>query len=263
MHNGNQGVSASSPQKPWSSGRVLTEEQRRRKREANRISQKRRKDQLAQRVESLEAQFLNLMGTIPQPHSQDAHRHGSISPGFEEEGEVEIEPRVKSIDSRRDGVSSYLPPITLLQPTYSHDYGSSVGSEHSDLEYYQRFLTSGSYVIPPAVLPVATTLSRTFNSSSAVSDFCYNLNVALFSMPTRNICIDDAENQNILIHAVLEGWQVIGESGKHCPLWTILQCVDLSISGASERIERLVLLRTVHIMLLVCILICRILSRSS
>jgi hypothetical protein len=248
MHNGSQEAGTSGQSRPWSSGRVLTEEQRRRKREANRISQKRRKDQLAQRVESLEASFLNLMGTIPLPHSQNSQVHGNAS--CEQAGEVEIEHAYNP----NDGVSPGLPSITQLQPAFPPVYGSSVRSQHSDLQYYQEFLASGSYGIPPAVLPVATTLSRTSNSSSAVSDFCYNLNIALFSMPTRRICTDDVENQNMLIHAVLEGWQIIGESGKHCPLWTILQCVDLSISGAAERIERLVLLRTVHIMLLVSVM---------
>lgn len=249
MHDGSQEASASNQPKPWSSGRVLTEEQRRRKREANRISQKRRKDQLAQRVESLETQFLNLMGSIPLPHSQDAHLPGDVS--CEQDGKKETEQTVQRIDSECDSVFSDLSSTTPLRPTISLANGSSIRSQHSDIQYYQDFLTSGSYVVPPAVLPVATALSRTSNSSSAVSDFCFNLNIALFSMPTRRVCTDDGENQNMLIHAVLEGWESVGKSGKHCPLWTILQCVDLSISGAAERIERLVLLRTVHIMLLV------------
>lgn len=68
--------------------------------------------------------------------------------------------------------------------------------------------------------------------------------------PSR-VCIDDHQNQNILIRAILEGWHILQYKNNVCPLWMIIREIDVSINMRSGLATRLTMLRGIHQLLLV------------
>lgn len=65
------------------------------------------------------------------------------------------------------------------------------------------------------------------------------------------ICMDDLQNQNMLIVAVTKGWEAVRVLNIQCPLWRAVEYVDACLFRETGTVERLALLRNVHLMVLV------------
>ncbi|KAH7306140.1 hypothetical protein BKA65DRAFT_578295 [Rhexocercosporidium sp. MPI-PUGE-AT-0058] len=237
--------------KAWSTGRVLTEEQRRRKREVNRLSQRRRKNKIAQRVEHLETQLMHLLdispATLPMstatefpsdgPSEEIAHvsRGPLPDPSIYQQDLMPVNPQ--------NADTFHLPsPLSRIQylPPYYH------------MKMYDNYIASCLRMTLPLTPPVAAAFSksRTSIQSEIITTFCQHLNKSIATLPNTIICSNDAQNQNMLIRAVLYGWSTIESMPRLCPLWTILQHVDRSLFKETPAIERFVLLRHIHMMML-------------
>ncbi|KAH6694831.1 hypothetical protein BKA61DRAFT_662767 [Leptodontidium sp. MPI-SDFR-AT-0119] len=240
---------ASKP-KAWSTGRVLTEEQRRRKREVNRLSQRRRKNKIAQRVEHLETQLMHLLdnstaisptsGTTefkcdrPSEEVQDVSRESLPDPSTYQQDLVPANPHNQNFYPSS--------PLSRMQylPQYYH------------LKMHDSYINSCLHLTLPLTPPIAASFSKSPSSirSEIITTFCQHLNKSIATLPNTIICSNDAQNQNMLIRAVLYGWSTIETLPRLCPLWTILQHVDTSLFKETPAIERFVLLRHIHMMIL-------------
>lgn len=238
--------------KPWSTGRVLTEEQRRRKREVNRLSQRRRKNKIAQRVEHLETQLSNLLDSStstsptntafellcdePIPKVEQAlSEPASESPCYQQ-NLLPANPRTS--DAFRP--SSPLSRMQYLPPYYH-------------MKMHDNYIDSCLRLTLPITPPVAATFakSRTSARSEIITTFCQHLNKSIAALPNTIICSNDLQNQNMVLRAVLYGWSITETLPRLCPLWKILQHVDTSLFKETPAIERFVLLRHIHMMMLV------------
>ena len=76
------------------------------------------------------------------------------------------------------------------------------------------------------------------------------LATALTLQPSQ-ICLEDNLNQDVLIRGVLYGWGNLQTRGWICPLWRIIQQIDLSITIRNGIVTRLCMLRGMHLFLLV------------
>lgn len=87
----------------------------------------------------------------------------------------------------------------------------------------------------------------------SISRTCNALVGQTKQLRTTQICMDDAKNQEALINGVLNGWDSLAQMNywPFCPLWQILRKIDECVFTGTAIIERLVMLRTVHSMLLV------------
>jgi hypothetical protein len=65
------------------------------------------------------------------------------------------------------------------------------------------------------------------------------------------ICTDDSQNQNIFIQAMTKGWDSVKILNKQCPLWRAIDYVDRCLFQETGPVEKLALLRNVHLMVLV------------
>ncbi|CZT51456.1 uncharacterized protein RSE6_12603 [Rhynchosporium secalis] len=237
--------------KAWSTGRVLTEEQRRRKREVNRLSQRRRKIQNTQRVEHLENQLTHLLETsvFPSPASTAAE--------YPCEGPIEdVEPVQRALlpDS-----SSYETELLSASPQAPYSFQPSIPIScmqfippYFQMKMHESYIASCLRLTLPHAPPVAAAFSKSRSSirSEIITTFCQQLNVSIATLPNTIICSNDAQNQNLLLRAVLFGWNVTETLSRVCPLWTIMQHVDASLFRETPVIERLVLLRHIHLMML-------------
>ena len=78
-----------------------------------------------------------------------------------------------------------------------------------------------------------------------------NLELAKAHLLSRSqVSLDDQTNQDALIHAVLQGWDMVERRGNFCPLWGILRFFDNNIFWVANTTTRLVMLRMIHYMLL-------------
>lgn len=84
------------------------------------------------------------------------------------------------------------------------------------------------------------------------------LATALTLQPSQ-ICMDDNLNQDVLIRGVLDGWGDLRNRGNICPVWRIVQQIDLSITIRNGILTRLCMLRGMHLFLLVRYFVPRIL----
>jgi hypothetical protein len=67
---------------------------------------------------------------------------------------------------------------------------------------------------------------------------------------TSQVSLDDQTNQDALIRAVFQGWDIVERRGNFCPLWGILRFFDNNIFWVAHHTTRLVMLRMIHYMLL-------------
>ncbi|KAH7409031.1 hypothetical protein BKA64DRAFT_386033 [Cadophora sp. MPI-SDFR-AT-0126] len=237
--------------KPWSTGRVLTEEQRRRKREVNRLSQRRRKNKIALRVELLETQLSNLLDSSASTSPTNTTLESACHEPPSKFKQVLPEPVPTSscyqqnlipVPPRTSETFQPSSPISRMQylPQYYH------------MKMHDNYIDSCLRLTLPITPPVAAAFakSRTSARSEIITTFCQHLNKSIAALPNTIICSNDLQNQNMLIRAVLYGWNVTETLPRLCPLWAILQHVDTSLFKETPAIERFVLLRHIHMMML-------------
>lgn len=85
----------------------------------------------------------------------------------------------------------------------------------------------------------------------SIANRCNMILSQVQKLSAEDICIDDKANQNFLILAIMEGWEIAESRLTFCPLWTILREIDCLIFWVSNTVERVVMLRMIHCMLIV------------
>lgn len=67
------------------------------------------------------------------------------------------------------------------------------------------------------------------------------------NIPPERICYDDEHNQDVIINAVLKGWKfAMSRYEQVCPLWEVLQMVDMCLFKDCNMVERISCLRMLH-----------------
>lgn len=80
-----------------------------------------------------------------------------------------------------------------------------------------------------------------------VTMFLNNLVNHIRAIPPDRVCFEDQYNQDVIINAVLKGWKyALNRYDQICPLWEVLQTVDLCLFKECNLIERLGCLRMLH-----------------
>lgn len=72
----------------------------------------------------------------------------------------------------------------------------------------------------------------------------------MFQVPDSSICVDDVKNQDMLLRAVIYGWDTVPVT--ECPLWGLLRVYDDHILHFAGQVNRLAYLRQIHCVMLVC-----------
>lgn len=88
-------------------------------------------------------------------------------------------------------------------------------------------------------------------TDTSIADCC---NAILAQVPLArksDICHDDRINCDMIIRAVVKGWDAVPQRGNFCPLWAILRYLDDLLFSSCSMIGRLVMLRMIHCMLFV------------
>lgn len=67
------------------------------------------------------------------------------------------------------------------------------------------------------------------------------------------VCLNESINQDVLIRGILFGWEDLKDGDFWCPLWEIIYNIDTAIFSRSGLLTRLCMLRTIHLLLQVCI----------
>jgi hypothetical protein len=67
------------------------------------------------------------------------------------------------------------------------------------------------------------------------------------------VCLNDPVSQDALIRGILFGWDKVKDGGFWCPLWEIIYQIDAAIFIRSRLLTRICMLRTIHLLLKVCI----------
>lgn len=313
-------------QKRWATGRLLTKEQRARKREVDRLAQEKKRTRAQDRIFELEATvrlllqdpanargdilidglealrsdneklsttvgaivntadpatgnlFLLLNCSIPRSQTRiKAREHGRAvpTPNYEpsQAGEArrafataqEAQPETSDaceivrMSSAAEDIwqSPYLDNVTgLVSPPGSPlsrrssaaDNASHAPSTPSSFDSHHQEI-SGLYGLHQPQF----SSDKSAADELSISRTCNALVSQTKQLRTTQICMDDAKNQEALINGILNGWDSLEQMSywPFCPLWQILRKIDECVFTGTPIIERLVMLRTVHSMLLV------------
>lgn len=239
---------SSGPQ-PWATGRILTPAQRERKRAVNRLSHRRKRSLAETRSASLESKIEQLTAELEilrrEKITEARHcRCPRQTRQTVEENSLWSSPLDAEAAERRGNTCS-----VSLDPFASSNYipldpwsVSNEPSEDSRICLPIRSDNSHSSSVPPQTL--ATSCQEVFNHILARA-----LRLSRFE-----VCTNDTVNQDILVRAVLNGWNDVSEQYNgttiFCPLWNLLRYLDKRIFCMSGFITRLCTLRMIHAMLL-------------
>lgn len=93
----------------------------------------------------------------------------------------------------------------------------------------------------------ATNSTRPRAEGRDLTNFLNNLVKHIRSISPAAVCFDDRYNQDVIITAVLKGWQALSRYQRHCPLWAVLQMVDQCLFKDINLVERISVLRMLHL----------------
>lgn len=258
--------------KSWASGRVLTQAQRERKRAVDRQAQRARRKWTHVRMAGMEAQLGALMSALTNKgHTEERPEMDCFNPETQETANVHT--RLSNTpESYITGGSedhwALSPPESLVSVLQTHgeqnrpgEYVPAVHSRNDRVDTNQaplamsRTYHSGprdldtqpncaSHITVSKVLGLTSNARRSLDTTS----LC-NLELEKLSRIAKDqISLDEQANQNILIQAILQGWETVIIL---CPLWAILRQIDSLIFERSSNITRFAMLTTVHRMLIV------------
>ncbi|KJX92972.1 hypothetical protein TI39_contig4478g00001 [Zymoseptoria brevis] len=272
------GANASGPSrggvdKAWASGRVLTAEQRARKqdadRKANRFLKKEVQDRLAlleEKVMQLEASKINNGNRTPAGSGVIVTSLGTTpSIGVV----VSPQPNTPFDGSLTSSTDRDIPWTGTTGDTSTLDYSDTALPQSPPIEIVPETLSRSSvapgsaFTLPSnshgAIADVTETspaIKGPWKTSSASSrpqaegrdltHFLNNLVKHIRSISPAMVCFDDRYNQDVIITAVLKGWQSLSRYQQQCPLWAVLQMVDQSIFKDCNLVERVSVLRMLH-----------------
>lgn len=283
------GTETKHPPKAWSSGRVLTEHQRKRKRETDRLRIRKRRQENEEKLRFLEEELKTLTRSIPQEDEiikLAAHvkrleaenrslrerrllTANTVQTTVAATSSDSIRPTSKTPAARSSYKNDKSLPIATLDEFLRTD--SSVVTKINiqrlptktpvvDLKPQLAVIPTyhGPQPPPPPGTPFAQ-LSPISTVTAAeialqpwmITESCNSILWSTRTLRPEDICSDDATNQHMLVLAMFEGWEAVESQLSFCPLWAILRDVGFVIFSGCSTIERLVMLRMIHLMLLV------------
>ncbi|KAI5867469.1 hypothetical protein GGS23DRAFT_548528 [Durotheca rogersii] len=270
----------------WSSGRGLTESQRARKREVDRIRSRRCRQSTLARIAELETKLQRVLAAEPDgrrepkdsPNNRDEIPNGTqnqITNDAQVQGNDTAAPRSFNRDPKRrldEDAAGWgflsLPEdstnTSQLAMKWGSEYRIPTQNGHHDPQDELTMHPSHPPDLPGVNLGTVAQASnlvlsrgpalgsdiiRALFTTSALRSTARTLeHVQQFHKAA--VCTDDRLNQDVLICAVTEGWDAAESRGKLCPLWKILRLSDRLIFQRSSQVTRLVMLRMIHHMLL-------------
>ncbi|KIW79470.1 hypothetical protein Z517_06082 [Fonsecaea pedrosoi CBS 271.37] len=251
----------------WSCGRSLTQSQRERKRERDRVTKRRKKEAVDFSAKMLHAELAHLRSSLKSvmgamgctdPSTvvacDNARIHETMSPSQQSlnpwTGQDVGEPLRDDLLAPSD-TSSWLIADTVLPAQPLPEQGSLFGKTSCAVAPSLHLpahpspdrvrLTPGEHIKYEFGNETSTFLLGRFNTAF---EGIYNIDRGL-------VCLDDRLNQNALIRGVLRGWDSLQPLARRCPLWDVLRNIDEGLFLLSEVTTRLSMLRAVHFMLLV------------
>ncbi|UKZ48190.1 hypothetical protein TrVGV298_002426 [Trichoderma virens] len=258
----------------WSSGRRLTESQRARKRELDRIRSRQHRLAMVNRVADLEAKLrLAVAGEsddrsdkadlLVQQHelSNSPRNHTGLASahsfGHNSEHQMYNNSTVESdsfvlsqcsVDilpagrrwlgehntSSRDSLQNPQDESTLFTEHTSDHTGGLTSGVQPCI-----FQSSPQPVLGSPLIPALLTTSALHSTTQMLAHVQQGRKA--------EVCVDAKLNQHLLIRAVTQGWS---EVETLCPIWKLLRFIDTLLFRGASPITRLVMLQTIHQMLL-------------
>lgn len=286
-HSGGDGTETDRQSKAWSSGRVLTDHQRKRKRETDRLRIRRRRQENDEKVRLLEEQLKKLTQVSPKEEivqlKSDVERLEAENRSLRERWSLDatiVEPNVIAADTPAQSTSkktrsSYrndrtLPIATLDEFLHTDSSGvMKINKQRSPnkiplidfkdgLSAVPAYQGPPTYRAQPGANPLGNLAAVSANTEAesalqpwSITEMCNSILWSLRTLRAEDICSDDATNQHMLILAIFEGWEAVESRLTFCPLWRILRDVEFVIFSTCNTVERLVMLRMIHLMTIV------------
>ncbi|ETN45758.1 uncharacterized protein HMPREF1541_09591 [Cyphellophora europaea CBS 101466] len=231
--------------KPWANGRILSAEQRERKRRVDRLNKSRRREQEQTAVRDVKSQLATLTANLHSLQRALPDNANCLPRRF---------------DTDLASTSDTTLPSNTSGPELSSAYFSfNVSSEPPVRSFSSDVVELEDEV--PHVLPLPTEATvgdrcllvsgaRSFGTTVSIQDLFNQLLRQGCVSDRRLICTDEALNQNALIRGIVHGWHTVLESPFACPLWEVTSRLDKHIFGYSSLITRFCTLRMTHYMLL-------------
>lgn len=138
--------------------------------------------------------------------------------------------------------------LLSLLADYGHDSarGPATTSVH-ELDMTNVVSNQGAFANPQLNAMLATTGRAATPGGRDLTMFLNHLVDHIRNIPPERICYDDEHNQDVIINAVLKGWKfAMSRYEQVCPLWEVLQMVDMCLFKDCNMVERISCLRMLH-----------------
>lgn len=250
------GASVSDAPKAWASGRTLSEAQRERKRQKDRVSKSKRRRDDQRLVENLKAKVEELTAKVSALEQKQTDQPAATDAGVA----ITADPVVTA-----DTFPAAAYPLTLLgsatQPSYHLEQTApSVTTGFvEDLPDQAVALESADHTAPTRVLPlphetaIATqTRAGTLrpDEPALVQDLFNHLLGMALVVDRSAICVDEATSQDAVIRGIIYGWDTVLAAPYVCPLWDILSRFDMLLFAYTSVLTRFSTLKVLrHFML--------------
>lgn len=197
--------------KSWSSGRILTEPQRQQKRNRDRITKERHRNEERKEKEDLKLRSSAL--------EQDVH--------YLREGE----------SFHRTPHLCF--PLTIIYLVLAF---SSLQSGPC------KCIVSGQRA-QGIECGLAVCCTPTNDQSYTLKNFSDQLLRQVHHLTPSQVCLNEPVNQDALIRGILFGWDKVQNGGFWCPLWEIIYQIDTVVFVRSRLLTRICMLRMIHLLL--------------
>ncbi|KAF2212175.1 hypothetical protein CERZMDRAFT_97459 [Cercospora zeae-maydis SCOH1-5] len=233
--------------KAWASGRVLTTEQRQRKQEVDRKANRFLKKEVQDRLALLEARVLELESSASKSETKDAPRATTPDPALTSS----TSPASTDIEGTVAPSLETLPaPQFWDQPTGfvpSTPNDSSIGGPTLRASNPIDGLHANRISPHPQLLAQFAAGGKPTAGGRELTMFLNHLVEHIRNVSPDRVCYDDEHNQNVIITAVLKGWKfALSRYEQICPLWEVLQMVDICLFKDCNMVERVSCLRMLH-----------------
>ncbi|KAI5370937.1 hypothetical protein Slin15195_G018100 [Septoria linicola] len=238
--------------KAWASGRVLTSEQRQRKQEVDRKANRFLKKEVQDRLALLEARVLQLEGSSTNVDVKEVVRDASQRPvqaSSTSPASTDVDGTVHSNLEPLPEAQHWSETIDYSNGTSSDPTARAAGMNSHDLGI-ANLAGSGSagrgFAHPQLTAQFAAG-GRPTAGGRELTMFLNHLVEHIRNIATDRVCYDDEHNQDVIINAVLKGWKfALSRYEQVCPLWEVLQMVDLCLFKDCNMVERISCLRMLH-----------------
>ncbi|KAL2862446.1 uncharacterized protein BJX67DRAFT_296599 [Aspergillus lucknowensis] len=205
---------------PWSSGRLLTDAERDRKRRVNRESQLLRRQRIKERLQAFESR----LGKVEEHYDQLCRSQPTAQPPSQPSSQNSSE--------------------FAEEPTLGGTFASA-----QDAPLAFSALRSIRIIQTPSTASLPSLVSKA-NQNTTLRDYLEEALESVYSVDPRQVCTNDIHNQDALIRGVVLGWNDLQKESFNCPLWRILSWADELLTARTAIATRLALLRGAHLMLM-------------